>query len=51
MKSRFYTLVAEQNAYIDSFFKVSDLKTIEFYQETMKSQAIQEVENEKNRFI
>ena len=44
MKSRFYTLVAEQNAYIDSFFKVSDSKTIEFYQETMKSQAIQEVE-------
>ena len=44
MKSRFYTLVAEQNAYIDSFLKVSDSKTIEFYQETMKSQAIQEVE-------
>ncbi len=44
MKSRFYTLVAEQNAYIDSFFKVSDLKTIEFYQKTMKSKAIEEVE-------
>ena len=31
MKTKFYTLVAEQNAYTDTFLKVSSLEIVEFY--------------------
>ena len=34
MKAKFYTLVAEQNAYMDSFLKVSDLEIVDFYKKT-----------------
>ncbi|MDD2888227.1 MAG: methyl-accepting chemotaxis protein [Aliarcobacter sp.] len=44
MKSRFYTLIAEQNAYLDSFLKVSDSSVTKFYADNMKGESIDEVE-------
>ncbi len=44
MKAKFYTLIAEQNAYMDSFLKVSDLKTVEFYNTNLKGDSVDEVE-------
>jgi methyl-accepting chemotaxis protein len=44
MKAKFYTLIAEQNAYMDSFLKVSDLKTVEFYNTNLKGNSVDEVE-------
>jgi methyl-accepting chemotaxis protein len=44
MKAKFYTLVAEQNAYIDSFLKVSSLEIVEFYKKTFQGESISEVE-------
>jgi methyl-accepting chemotaxis protein len=44
MKSKFYTLIAEQNAYLDSFLKVSDSAITQFYNDTMKGESIAEVE-------
>ncbi|RBQ27923.1 nitrate- and nitrite sensing domain-containing protein, partial [Aliarcobacter vitoriensis] len=43
LKTKFYTLVAEQSAYIDTFIKVSPKKTIDFYNITMKDKSIEEV--------
>ena len=48
MKAKFYTLIAEQNAYMDSFLKVSDLKTVEFYETNLKADSIEEVERIRN---
>jgi methyl-accepting chemotaxis protein len=48
MKAKFYTLIAEQNAYMDSFLKVSDLKTVEFYETNLKADSIAEVERIRN---
>ncbi|MDZ7817470.1 MAG: nitrate- and nitrite sensing domain-containing protein [Aliarcobacter sp.] len=36
MKAKFYTLVAEQNAYMDSFLKVSSLNMVKFYKNTLQ---------------
>jgi len=44
MKAKFYILIAEQNAYMDVFLKVSDKKIIEFYKTTMQDKSIEEVE-------
>ena len=44
MKAKFYTLIAEQNAYMDSFLKVSDLKVVEFYKTNLKGDSVDEVE-------
>ncbi len=44
MKSKFYTLIAEQNAYLDSFLKVSDSSVTKFYADNMKGESIDEVE-------
>ncbi len=44
MKSKFYTLIAEQNAYLDSFLKVSDSSVTKFYADNMKGESIEEVE-------
>ncbi|AXX89484.1 chemotaxis protein [Arcobacter suis] len=44
MKAKFYTLVAEQNAYMDSFLKVSDLEIVDFYKKTFQGESINEVE-------
>ena len=44
MKAKFYTLIAEQNAYMDSFSKVSDLKVVEFYKTNLKGDSVDEVE-------
>ncbi len=43
LKTKFYTLVTEQSAYIDTFIKVSPKKTIDFYNITMKDKSIEEV--------
>ena len=48
MKARFYTLVAEQNAYMDSFQKVSSLEIIDFYKKTFQGDSIKEVEKMRN---
>jgi methyl-accepting chemotaxis protein len=48
MKAKFYTLIAEQNAYMDSFLKVSDLKTVEFYKTNLKGDSIDEVDRIRN---
>jgi methyl-accepting chemotaxis protein len=44
MKAKFFTLVAEQNAYMDSFLKVSDLDVVKFYKTTLKGDSVDEVE-------
>ena len=44
MKAKFYTLVAEQDAYMDAFLKVSDSKVVEFYKTTLVNNSISEVE-------
>ena len=44
MKAKFYTLVAEQNAYMDAFLKVSSLEMIDFYKKTFQGESISEVE-------
>ena len=43
MKAKFYTLIAAQNAYMDSFIKVSDISAKEFYLKTVKGEAVDEV--------
>ena len=35
MKAKFYTLVAEQNAYLDGFLKISNSDIVQFYNTTM----------------
>ncbi|WP_451962136.1 methyl-accepting chemotaxis protein [Arcobacter lacus] len=44
LKTKFYTLVAEQNAYLDSFMKVSTKEAIDFYKTTMQDNSVEEVE-------
>ena len=44
MKAKFYTLIAEQDAYMDSFLKVSNSKIVQFYETTLKANSIEEVE-------
>ncbi len=44
MKSKFYTLIAEQNAYLDAFIKVSQKESKEFYTKTVQGSAVEEVE-------
>ena len=44
MKAKFYTLIAEQNAYMDSFLKASDSKVVEFYKTNLKGDSVDEVE-------
>lgn len=44
MKAKFYTLVAEQNAYMDAFLKVSSLEMADFYKKTFQGESISEVE-------
>jgi methyl-accepting chemotaxis protein len=43
MKAKFYTLVALQNAYMDSFLKVATQEAQAFYQDTVKGSAVDEV--------
>ncbi len=44
MKAKFYTLIAEQNSYLDTFVKISNLEIIEFYKKSMQDESINEVE-------
>ena len=50
MKAKFYTLIAEQNAYMDSFLKVSDSKVVEFYKTNLKGDSVDEVERIITRY-
>ncbi|AXX91935.1 chemotaxis protein [Malaciobacter molluscorum LMG 25693] len=43
MKAKFYNLIAAQNSYMDSFLKVGDDQTDEFYHNTVKGDAVDEV--------
>jgi len=43
MKVKFITLIAEQNAYMDSFIKVSDISSVDYYKTTVEGRAINEV--------
>ncbi len=42
-KAKFITLIAQQDAYIDSFLKITDLKSEQFYHETLVGNDITEV--------
>ena len=44
MKLKFITLVAQQNSYMDSFLKVTNVNSSEFYFNTIRGKAIEEVE-------
>jgi len=44
MKAKFYTLIAAQNSYMDSFLKVADLSAQNFYKQNLQGSAIDEVE-------
>lgn len=44
LKTKFYTLVAEQTAYLDSFVKVSPKEAVDFYNKTMQDNSVEEVE-------
>ncbi|AXX87741.1 NIT sensor-containing MCP-domain signal transduction protein [Malaciobacter marinus] len=43
MKAKFYNLIAAQNSYMDSFLKVSDTLAKNFYTQTVRGKAIEEV--------
>ncbi|RXJ84842.1 nitrate- and nitrite sensing domain-containing protein, partial [Arcobacter sp. CECT 8985] len=43
MKAKFYNLIAAQNAYMDAFIKVANDDLINFYEQTVKGNAIDEV--------
>jgi len=43
MKVKFITLIAEQNAYMDSFIKVSDSSSVDYYKTTVEGFAVDEV--------
>ncbi len=43
MKEKFFTLVAAQNAYMDSFLKVTTNDARSFYKETLQGKAVDEV--------
>ncbi|MCG3715336.1 nitrate- and nitrite sensing domain-containing protein, partial [Aliarcobacter butzleri] len=44
LKTKFYTLVAEQTTYLDSFVKVSPKEAVDFYNKTMQDNSVEEVE-------
>ena len=44
MKEKFYTLVAEQNAYMDSFLKVTSHDSISIYNKTLQGKSVKEVD-------
>lgn len=45
LKANFYTVIAEQNVYINQFFKVSAKESTDFYDKTVVGQSIETVEN------
>ncbi len=44
LKAKFYTVIAEQNVYINQFFKVSAKESTDFYDKTVVGKAIESVE-------
>ncbi|CAM3535679.1 methyl-accepting chemotaxis protein [Arcobacter aquimarinus] len=51
MKARLYTLVAEQNAYMDSFLKVAPLELVEFYKTNFQGEAIEEIQKMRKTLL
>ena len=51
MKARLYTLVAEQNAYMDSFLKVAPLEIVEFYKTNFQGEAIEEIQKMRKTLL
>ena len=51
MKARLYTLVAEQNAYMDTFLKVSSLEMVDFYKKTLQGESIIEVDKMRKTLL
>ena len=51
MKARLYTLVAEQNAYMDTFLKVSSLEMVNFYKKTLQGESIIEVDKMRKTLL
>ena len=51
MKARLYTLVAEQNAYMDTFLKVSSLEMVDFYKKTFQGESIIEVDKMRKTLL
>ena len=45
LKAKFYTVISEQNVYINQFFKVSAKESTDFYDKTVVGQSIETVEN------
>ena len=43
MKAKFYTLIAAQNSYMDSFLKITDNDSKEFYKKSVQGSAVDEV--------
>jgi methyl-accepting chemotaxis protein len=48
MKAKFYNLIAAQNSYMDSFLKVSDTLAKNFYTQTVRGEAVEEVNKMRN---
>ncbi|SKB38712.1 methyl-accepting chemotaxis protein [Malaciobacter marinus] len=48
MKAKFYNLIAAQNSYMDSFLKVSDTLAKNFYAQTVRGEAVEEVNKMRN---
>ena len=44
MKAKFYTLIAAQNSYMDSFLKIADESAQNYYKQNLQGSAINEVE-------
>ena len=51
MKARLYTLVAEQNAYMDSFLKVAPFEIVEFYKTNFQGDAIDEIQKMRKTLL
>jgi len=51
MKVKFITLIAEQNAYMDSFIKVSDISSVDYYKSTVEGRAVNEVSKMRNALL
>ena len=51
MKARLYTLVAEQNAYMDSFLKVAPFEIVEFYKTNFQGEAIDEIQKMRKTLL
>jgi len=51
MKVKFITLIAEQNAYLDTFEKVSDSTSVDYYKSTVQGSSVDEVSKMRNTLL